>query len=116
MACRAGVIPFSLSSITADAPSASHRSLPSWGHSHGQPQFSGHLSSGSSFSRPATALRYRRAWRLCPVTNEGCGWLENTLDSAASGEALLIDLGQSYSPLSNILLNATTLATYSENY
>jgi hypothetical protein len=55
MARRAGVVPFSLSSITADAPSASHRSLPSWGHSHSQPQFSGHLLSGSSFSRPATA-------------------------------------------------------------
>ncbi len=55
MARRAGVIPFSLSSITADAPAASHRSLPSWGHSYSQPQSSGHSSFGSSFSRPATA-------------------------------------------------------------
>jgi len=58
MARRAGVVPFSLSSVTVDAPPASHRSSPSRGHSHSQSQssaMSGHSSSGARFSRPATA-------------------------------------------------------------
>jgi hypothetical protein len=58
MARRAGVIPFSLSSATADAPPGSHRSSPTRGHSHSQSQssaMSGQSSSGARFSRPATA-------------------------------------------------------------
>jgi hypothetical protein len=58
MARRAGVVPFSLSSVTVDAPPPSHRSSPSRGHSHSQSQssaMSGHSSSGARFSRPATA-------------------------------------------------------------
>jgi hypothetical protein len=58
MARRAGVVPFSLSSVTVDAPPGSHRSSPTRGHSHSQSQssaMSGHSSSGARFSRPATA-------------------------------------------------------------
>lgn len=58
MARRAGVVPFSLSSVTVDAPPGSHRSSPTRGHSHSQSQssaMSGHSSSGPHFSRPATA-------------------------------------------------------------
>jgi hypothetical protein len=58
MARRAGVVPFSLSSVTVDAPPASHRSSPSRGHSHSQSQssaMSGPSSSGARFSRPTTA-------------------------------------------------------------
>ena len=58
MTHRAGVVSFSLSSVTVDAPPGSHRSSPTRGHSHSQPQssaMSGHSSSGSRFSRPATA-------------------------------------------------------------
>jgi hypothetical protein len=36
MARRAGVVPFSLSSVSVDAPSASHQSSPSRGHAHSQ--------------------------------------------------------------------------------
>jgi hypothetical protein len=36
MARRAGVVPFSLSSVSVDAPSASHQSSPSRGHTHSQ--------------------------------------------------------------------------------
>ena len=57
MARRAGVVPFSLSSVTVDAPQGSHRSSPTRGHSHSQSQssMSGHSSAGPRFSRPATA-------------------------------------------------------------
>jgi hypothetical protein len=43
-------------------------------------------------------------------------WLQASALAKALYSSILIDLGQSYSPLSNILLNATTLATYSENF
>lgn len=58
MARRAGVVPFSLSSVTVDAPPGSHRSSPTRGHSHSQSQssaMSAQSSSGARFSRPATA-------------------------------------------------------------
>ena len=45
MARHAGVVPFSLSSVTVDAPPPNHRSSPSRGHS----------SSSALFSRPGTA-------------------------------------------------------------
>ena len=57
MARRAGVVPFSLSSVTLDAPPPGHRSSPTRGHSHSQ-SYSGAASAGSSssrFSRPSTA-------------------------------------------------------------
>jgi hypothetical protein len=58
MARRAGVVPFSLSSVTLDAPPTGHRSSPTRGHSHSQSHsstISGSGSSSSRFSRPATA-------------------------------------------------------------
>ncbi|KAF4627486.1 hypothetical protein G7Y89_g10668 [Cudoniella acicularis] len=57
MARRAGVVPFSLSSVTLDAPPAGHRSSPTRGHSHSQSHSSaiGSSSSGARFGRPATA-------------------------------------------------------------
>ena len=58
MARRAGVVPFSLSSVTIDAAPGSHRSSPTRGHSHSQSQssvMSSHSSSGPRFNRPATA-------------------------------------------------------------
>jgi hypothetical protein len=57
MARRAGVVPFSLSSVTLDAPPPGHRSSPSRGHSHSQSHSGaiGSVSSSSRFSRPATA-------------------------------------------------------------
>jgi hypothetical protein len=57
MARRAGVVPFSLSSVTLDGPPPGHRASPSHGHSHSQSQSSA-MSAGSSstrYSRPATA-------------------------------------------------------------
>ncbi|KAH8758789.1 hypothetical protein F5882DRAFT_479888 [Hyaloscypha sp. PMI_1271] len=56
MARRAGVVPFSLSSMIVDAPPGSHRSSPTRGHSHSRSQssaMSGHSSTGPRFSRPA---------------------------------------------------------------
>jgi hypothetical protein len=50
MARRAGVVPFSLSSVTLDAPPAGHRSSPTRGHSHSQ---SMGATPGSRFGRPA---------------------------------------------------------------
>ncbi|KAE8449266.1 hypothetical protein EG329_008433 [Mollisiaceae sp. DMI_Dod_QoI] len=62
MARRAGVVPFSLSSVTLDAPPPGHRSSPSRGHAHSQSQssamsssISGSGSSAQRFSRPATS-------------------------------------------------------------
>ena len=58
MARRAGVVPFSLSSVTLDAPPPGHRSSPTRGHSHSQSHssaISGSGSSSSRFSRPTTA-------------------------------------------------------------
>lgn len=61
MARRAGVVPFSLSSVTLDAPPPGHRSSPSRGHAHSQSQSSAMgvspsgSGSGQRFSRPATA-------------------------------------------------------------
>jgi hypothetical protein len=58
MARRAGVVPFSLSSVTVEAAPGSHRASPTRGHSHSQSQssaMSGPSSSGPRFSRPATA-------------------------------------------------------------
>jgi len=58
MARRAGVVPFSLSSVTVETAPGSHRASPTRGHSHSQSQssaMSGHSSSGPRFSRPATA-------------------------------------------------------------
>lgn len=43
-------------------------------------------------------------------------WIQASALAKALYSSILIDLGQPYSPLSNILLNATTLATYSENF
>ncbi|TVY35925.1 hypothetical protein LOCC1_G006950 [Lachnellula occidentalis] len=57
MARRAGVVPFSLSSVTLDAPPPGHRLTPPHGHSHSQ-SYSGAASAGSSnsrFGRPSTA-------------------------------------------------------------
>ncbi|CAG8953851.1 hypothetical protein HYFRA_00006744, partial [Hymenoscyphus fraxineus] len=58
MARRAGVVPFSLSNVTLDAPPPGHRTSPNRGHGHSQ-SHSGSLSSASSsmsrFSRPATS-------------------------------------------------------------
>lgn len=63
MARRAGVVPFSLSSVSTDAPTSGHRSSPSLGHSHSQSQ-SSMMSSGPTqgpvpppgrYSRPPTA-------------------------------------------------------------
>ncbi|CZS99979.1 related to DRPLA protein [Rhynchosporium graminicola] len=62
MARRAGVVPFSLSSVSTDAPPPGHRSSPSRGHSHSQSQSS--IMSGppgpgvgpGRYSRPPTAL------------------------------------------------------------
>ncbi|KUJ08451.1 uncharacterized protein LY89DRAFT_330606 [Mollisia scopiformis] len=62
MARRAGVVPFSLSSVTLDAPPPGHRSSPSRGHAHSQSQSSsmsasasGSGSSAQRFNRPATS-------------------------------------------------------------
>lgn len=61
MARRAGVVPFSLSSASTDAPPQGHRSSPSRGHSHSQSQssvMSGPPGPGQGpgrYSRPPTA-------------------------------------------------------------
>jgi hypothetical protein len=57
MARRAGVVPFSLSNVTMDAPPSGHRSSPSRGHSHSQSQSSVMSNPGSSsrFNRPTTS-------------------------------------------------------------
>lgn len=60
MARRAGVVPFSLSSASMDAPPPGHRSSPSRGHSHSQSQSSimGGPALGPApgrYSRPAIA-------------------------------------------------------------
>ena len=51
MARRAGVVPFSLSSVTLDAPPSDHQSSPTRGHSHSQSHSSAISSSGPSSSR-----------------------------------------------------------------
>jgi hypothetical protein len=53
MARRAGVVPFSLSSVTLDSPSAIQHSAPARGHSHSQ-SHSGTMSSSSRLSRPTS--------------------------------------------------------------
>jgi hypothetical protein len=53
MARRAGVVPFSLSSVTLDTPPAVHRSSPTRGHSHSQ-SHSGTMGSSSRISRPTS--------------------------------------------------------------
>jgi len=59
MARRAGVVPFSLSSVTMDTPQPGHQTSPTRGHSHSQSHssvLSGSGSSGSRYnSRPNTA-------------------------------------------------------------
>ncbi|KAJ8071314.1 hypothetical protein OCU04_001649 [Sclerotinia nivalis] len=57
MARRAGVVPFSLSSVTLDAPSSGSRASPVRGHSYSQSTSStmGSGSTGSRYSRPGTA-------------------------------------------------------------
>ena len=59
MARRAGVVPFSLSSVTVDAPPPGHRSSPTRGHAHSQSHSSvisgTGSSSGSRYSRPTTS-------------------------------------------------------------
>lgn len=59
MARRAGVVPFSLSSVTVDTPPPGHRSSPTRGHAHSQSHssvISGTGStSGSRYSRPTTS-------------------------------------------------------------
>jgi hypothetical protein len=58
MARRAGVVPFSLSSVTMDTPPPGHRSSPSRGHSHSQSHSSAMSGSGSTsshYSRPTTS-------------------------------------------------------------
>jgi hypothetical protein len=58
MARRAGVVPFSLSSVTLDTPPPGHRVSPSRGHSHTQSQssaVSGASSVSSRYSRPPTS-------------------------------------------------------------
>lgn len=57
MARRAGVVPFSLSNVTMDAPAYGHRSSPSRGHSHSQSQSSviSNPSSQARFGRPSTS-------------------------------------------------------------
>lgn len=57
MARRAGVVPFSLSTITIDSPSSGPRSSPARGHSYSQSTSSamGPGSVGSRYSRPGTA-------------------------------------------------------------
>lgn len=58
MARRAGVVPFSLSSVTMDTPPSGHRSSPSRGHSHSQSHssvISASGSTGSRYSRPNTS-------------------------------------------------------------
>lgn len=53
MARRAGVVPFSLSSVSMDAPPSSHRSSPSRGHAHSQSQ-------SSIMPSPVPNARYNR--------------------------------------------------------
>lgn len=59
MARRAGVVPFSLSSVTLDTPPPGHRSSPTRGHAHSQSHSSAisgtGSSSGSRYSRPTTS-------------------------------------------------------------
>lgn len=57
MARRAGVVPFSLSSVTLDTPSSGSRASPARGHSYSQSTSSamGPGSTGSRYSRPGTA-------------------------------------------------------------
>ncbi|KAH6670113.1 hypothetical protein B0J14DRAFT_619186 [Halenospora varia] len=57
MARRAGVVPFSLSSVTLDAPPQGHRSSPTRGHSHSQSHSSAisSSSSGPRYGRPTSA-------------------------------------------------------------
>lgn len=55
MARRAGVVPFSLSNVTMEAPPSGHRSSPSRGHSHSQSQSSIMSNNSTRFSRPATS-------------------------------------------------------------
>ncbi|KAF7874700.1 uncharacterized protein EAF02_008677 [Botrytis sinoallii] len=57
MARRAGVVPFSLSSVTLDAPSSGSRASPARGHSYSQSTSStmNSASGGSRYSRPGTA-------------------------------------------------------------
>lgn len=54
MARRAGVVPFSLSSVSMDTPPTGHRSSPSRGHSHNQSTSSAG-SSTAHYSRPPTS-------------------------------------------------------------
>ena len=58
MARRAGVVPFSLSSVTLDTPPPGHRTSPTRGHSHSQSHssvVSGTGSTSSRYSRPTTS-------------------------------------------------------------
>ena len=59
MARRAGVVPFSLSSVTLDTPPPGHRSSPNRGHAHSQSHSSAISGTGSSsssrYSRPTTS-------------------------------------------------------------
>lgn len=59
MARRAGVVPFSLSSVALDTPPPGHRSPPTRGHVHNQSHSSvmsgTGSSSGSRYSRPTTS-------------------------------------------------------------
>lgn len=59
MARRAGVVPFSLSSVTVDTPAPGHRTSPTRGHAHSQSHSSvisgTGSSSGSRYSRPTTS-------------------------------------------------------------
>jgi hypothetical protein len=59
MARRAGVVPFSLSSVTLDNPPPGNRSSPTRGHTHSQSHSSiisgTGSSSGSRYSRPTTS-------------------------------------------------------------
>ncbi|KAI9647553.1 hypothetical protein NHQ30_003938 [Ciborinia camelliae] len=57
MARRAGVVPFSLSSVNIDTPSSGSRASPARGHSYSQSASStmGPGSAGSRYSRPGTA-------------------------------------------------------------
>ena len=59
MARRAGVVPFSLSNVTLDAPPSGHRSSPGRGHSHSH----SHGSHGHSHSQSigSSSSRYGRA-------------------------------------------------------
>jgi len=54
MARRAGVVPFSLSSVTLDTPSPGQRISPPRGHSH-TPSHSGSGVGGSQYNRPGPA-------------------------------------------------------------